>query len=112
MKEPDYGHDSLCELLLKQREIMERQFHANVELAAENLALRESVDDTVAGEYDRLVEVLLLVEAWAQTLVAEGGGGVDAESLVRVLQECFDYAEKKQEPAWYRAAVRAMAGLG
>ncbi len=116
----DYRHHSLCELLFEQAEIIaaqaktiEDQFRDNVELATENLELRESADDAIAGEYHRLVEGLLLVEAWARTLAARepGEGAVDAESLVRVIGECFEWCENKRKPPWYEAAVRAMGGL-
>ncbi len=105
--------DALTSLLFEQERRIADLDAANIQLATENLALRESADDEISGEYDRLVECLLAVEAWARTLAARepGAGAVDAESLVRVLGECFEYAEQKRRPAWYEAAVRAMGDL-
>lgn len=83
---------------------------ANIQLAIENLDLRESADEKITGEYDRLVEALLLVEAWVWAGIADGGHSVDAEALLRVLGECFEWSENNLRPPWYGAASEAMDG--
>ena len=39
-----------------------------------------------------------------------GAATLDAGVWLRVLKECFEYAQEDKEPSWFEAAVAAMAG--
>lgn len=110
MTDIDFVHDSLAEITTKQQRTIERLGTQCVELALENMELREGAEGVVAGEHQRLVEALILVENWMIARASEGAREVDAEAMLRVLRECFAYSEERAEPPWFAAAVRAMGG--
>lgn len=106
MSEIDYAHDSLAEICLAQREIIERQGVRLVDLVLENQALKDDADSVIAAEYERLTEALLLVEHWIFSGVQEGRDSMSAQPMHHVLSECLEYAETGKEPPWFEAAVR------
>ena len=110
MREIDFVHDSLAEITTKQQRQIEDLGTQCVELALENMALREDAEGVLGGEHQRLVEALILVENWMIARVSEGARTVDADAMLRVLKDSFAYSEDRREPAWFAVAVEAMGG--
>lgn len=106
----DYRRDSLAEIVLKQREIIERQAVRLIELGAMNLALRENAELFMSEEHQRYAEVLILLENWVDARLGEGLLSVDGGALREVIHDVFEYAEDGKEPPWFGAAVEAMGG--
>lgn len=116
-RKPDYLHDSLCEITLRQAEmirerdeVIARQGARQMELALQNVALREDAGLFMDEEHQRYSEILILIENWLHAHVAEGHRTVDARALLEVVRDVFEYAEEDKEPAWFEDAVRAMSG--
>ena len=114
---PDYRHDPLCEIVFRQGEmirerddVIRRQGSRQIELAMQNVALREDAELVMSGEHRRYAEILILVENWLHGHVSEGHETVDARALLGVMRDVFEYAEDDKEPEWFEAAVLAMEG--
>jgi hypothetical protein len=104
MSQLDYAHDSLAEITLKQREIVEQQGYRILFLTSENMALREDADSVIARDHQRLTDALGLLENWVHARVQEGHTSCDAEALLATLWDCIEYCEEGVVPTGFEAA--------
>jgi hypothetical protein len=105
--ELDYAHDSLAEIALKSREIIEAQGYRMLFLAMENQSLRDDADSVIAAEHERLKESFLLVKTWIYERLREGKEWMDARAMLEVIRDCLAYGEEGEVPEWFAAAKAA-----
>lgn len=107
MTEIDYLHDSLAEITLKQKEIIEQQAARILCFLSENYALREDPKAVITSEHERLEEAVLLTEGWIFRQLRSGEEWMSARAMYRVLMECLDYADTATVPPWFEAAKQS-----
>lgn len=119
MSRIDYQHDSIAEIMLKQREriraleeVVVRQADRLAEAEIRLLELEEGADEVLRAEKERLEDALIAFEhALAVRYAGDGLKSMAAGELLGVLGDIACYATSGVAPLWLKEAFAEMERL-